>query len=97
MAVAVKQWRANLLAVERQGGGDSVDALVSKSVTDFEAGMVDDLNTPRACAALFGLVKGCEKMLKADAMDVDGECMSCVGQGSGLSALALCSHFSCMP
>jgi cysteinyl-tRNA synthetase len=81
--VAVEQWRANLLAVDRQGGGDSVDALVSKSVADFEAGMVDDLNTPRACAALFGLVKGCEKLLKADAMDVDGECSSGVGQGPG--------------
>ena len=81
--MAVEQWRANLLAVDRQGGGDSVEALVSKSVADFEAGMVDDLNTPRACAALFGLVKGCEKLLKADAMDVDGECSWGVGQGRG--------------
>ena len=43
-----------------------------KSLADFEAGMTDDLNTPRACAALFGLVKGCEKLFNSDAIDKDG-------------------------
>ena len=70
------QWRANLLAVDAKSGGDSVEAVVQKSLADFEAGMVDDLNTPRACAALFALVKASEKMLKSDSMDVAGECCS---------------------
>jgi len=34
--------------------------------------MKDDLNTPRASAALFGLVKGCEQMFKSDSMDKEG-------------------------
>ena len=67
-----QQWRANLLNVDKESGGEPVDELVRKCLVDFEAGMTDDLNTPRACAALFGLVKGCEKLSKSDAIDKDG-------------------------
>jgi len=69
------KWRGNLQATSRateKVSGDSVDVLISKCISDFENGMKDDLNTPRACAALFGLVKGCEKMFKSDSMDKDG-------------------------
>lgn len=62
--------RTALLAVP-QGGGQGaaeedkdVEELIGKALEGFEAGMRDDLNTPRAAAAMFTLVKGAEKMLK---------------------------------
>ncbi len=47
-------------------GGEDVRELASKCVADFEGGMKDDLNTPRACAALFTFVKATEKLLNAN-------------------------------
>ncbi len=43
---------------------EEAEALIAKALAGFEAGMADDLNTPRAVAALFTLVKGAEKALK---------------------------------
>lgn len=64
--------RAALLLARSQAAaegqvGKAVEEVVVKALEGFEAGMADDLNTPRAAAALFGLVKGAEKMLKAGA------------------------------
>jgi len=66
------KWKAKLESVELESGGDKVDALAEKCVADFEAGMKDDLNTPRACAALFTFVKSTEKLLNADKIDIAG-------------------------
>lgn len=66
------KFRANLRAVTKPDGGASVRDLVSSGIADFERGMADDLNTPRACAALFGLVKGGERLIKADSIDKAG-------------------------
>lgn len=49
--------------------GEGIAAVVEKARRDFRAGMNDDLNTPRATAAMFSLVKKAEKMLKQDTMD----------------------------
>lgn len=66
--------RAGLEAVAastaRAPGSDDSDVsealqdVVSKRLREFAAGMNDDLNTPRATAALFGLVKAGETALK---------------------------------
>jgi len=42
-----------------------MEEVIEKALKGFEAGMADDLNTPRAAAALFTLVKGAEKALKS--------------------------------
>jgi cysteinyl-tRNA synthetase len=49
---------------EEEGGG-GMEEVIEKALKGFEAGMADDLNTPRAAAALFALVKGAEKALKS--------------------------------
>jgi cysteinyl-tRNA synthetase len=51
-----------------EAGGETdraTEEVVGKALAGFEAGMADDLNTPRAVASLFTLVKGAEKALKA--------------------------------
>jgi len=52
--------------------GEDVSKAAAKCVADFEAGLKDDLNTPRACAALFTFVKTTEKLLNTDKMDKKG-------------------------
>lgn len=61
--------RKRLLEVVEDGeedeGGVGMKGVIEKALKGFEAGMADDLNTPRAAAALFTLVKGAEKALKS--------------------------------
>jgi len=69
------KWRDRLTAIANDGGdadGEGVSSLASKCVSDFEAGMKDDMNTPRACASLFTFVKATEKMLNNDKMGKEG-------------------------
>jgi cysteinyl-tRNA synthetase len=47
-------------------------AAIEKARFDFTVAMNDDLNTPRAAAAMFSLVKVAESLLKSDAMGKDG-------------------------
>lgn len=66
--------KAALTQVAREGKGaeeggeidEEMQGVIDKAVAGFEAGMADDLNTPRAAAALFTLVKATEKALKGD-------------------------------
>jgi cysteinyl-tRNA synthetase len=53
---------------ERRAGADSaaasgVDALAQRFETDFRAALADDLNAPRAVAALFDFVRGVNRAL----------------------------------
>lgn len=48
--------------------GEEVKGLVEKCMSDFVVAMNDDLNTPRACAALFTFVKATEKMMNGGIM-----------------------------
>jgi cysteinyl-tRNA synthetase len=57
---------------EGAGAAPDVQELASKALSNFEAGMADDLNTPRAAAALFTLVKGAEKALKQQQRQLSG-------------------------
>ena len=41
-----------------------IESMVTEALRAFEAGMCDDMNTPRASAALFSLVGAAEKALK---------------------------------
>lgn len=62
--------RKRLQLVDR-GGSDDDDQVRSAIATarkDFCDAMDDDLNTPRACAAMFSLVNISEKLLKAERM-----------------------------
>ena len=45
-------------------GGAEIEAAAESALTAFETAMSDDLNTPRALAALFGLVGATEKALQ---------------------------------
>jgi cysteinyl-tRNA synthetase len=67
------KFREALLAVAAEAGSGgivddsdrgSIDQTVAKAVAQFESGMRDDLNAPRATAGLFALVKAGEKLLK---------------------------------
>jgi len=55
-----------------KGTGDNLCELAEKSLEGFEAGMNDDLNTPRAAASMFQLVKAGEKAFKSDSMTLPG-------------------------
>lgn len=48
------------------GGEDEIAAAVEKARQDFADGMNDDLNTPRAAAAMFSLVNVAEKLLRKE-------------------------------
>ena len=50
-------------------------AEAASCVSRFEQGMLDDINAPRAAAALFGLVGAAEKAIKAAAKLQDGGCL----------------------
>ncbi|CAM9260357.1 unnamed protein product [Chrysoparadoxa australica] len=54
-----------------QEGPDHSKA-VEKALTQFEAGMDDDLNTPRAAAGLFMLVKAGEQAMKGGSLSSQG-------------------------
>lgn len=66
------KWRAKLLEVA--GGAapatkGEVKELGDKCIAGFVEAMKDDMNTPRACAQLFMLIKGTEKGLNAGSME----------------------------
>lgn len=50
------------------GGEAQIAPIISKAMRDFHSAMDDDLNTPRAAAALFSVVNASEKLLKAECM-----------------------------
>jgi len=59
------KWRARLEeAASQPGDGEATEGVkkaAEASITQFEIAMNDDLNTPRACAALFTFLKKTEK------------------------------------
>ncbi len=55
------QLRERLLQVEEEPSGGDWPARADQALTEFRAHMDDDLNTPRAIAAVFGLVNQAEK------------------------------------
>lgn len=61
-------------------GLDELCAAAAKASEDFEAAMDDDLNTPRAAAAMFLLVNAAEKLLKGKRLGSTGasKAMSCL-------------------
>eukprot|EP00177_Eucheuma_denticulatum_P004057 GFKZ01007344.1.p1 GENE.GFKZ01007344.1~~GFKZ01007344.1.p1 ORF type:complete len:567 (+),score=67.60 GFKZ01007344.1:54-1754(+) len=60
--------RSKLAQAEGDGGGQSMAAVISQAQEDFQEAMDDDLNTPRAAAAMFSVVNAAEKILKAGDM-----------------------------
>lgn len=63
-------------------GLDEIKMMVQKARRDFIAGMNDDLNTPRAAAAMFSLVNAAEKMLKRNELGEKGaqEAIKCLDE-----------------
>lgn len=57
---------------EGEGMEQDLQESIGKALRAFEAGMADDLNTPRAAAALFTLVKNAEKAVKGGALTATG-------------------------
>lgn len=57
--------RKRLGEADGSGGEDEIAPVLAKSSKDFCEAMDDDLNTPRAAAAMFSVVNTSEKMLKA--------------------------------
>lgn len=57
-----------------------VRTATAKAVADFESAMDDDLNTPRAAAAMFLVVNAAEKLLKSERLGSTGaeEIISCL-------------------
>lgn len=51
------------------GPSDDIAVAISRAQVDFVKAMDDDLNTPRAAAAMFSLVNSAEKRLKAGSME----------------------------
>lgn len=60
--------RTRLEKVEGVCGNEQISAITSKAIEEFCAAMDDDLNTPRAAAAMFSVVNASEKLLKAEGM-----------------------------
>lgn len=60
--------RARLDKMEGSGGTEQMAGTTSKAIEEFYAAMNDDLNTPRAAAAMFLVVNASEKLLKAEGM-----------------------------
>lgn len=60
--------RKRLQLVDLAGSDDQVQGAIAKSMKDFCDAMDDDLNTPRASAAMFSLVNVSEKLLKGGLM-----------------------------
>lgn len=60
--------RKRLQQIDFEGTDDLVKPIVAKAKNDFCIAMDDDLNTPRASAAMFILVNATEKMIKANQM-----------------------------
>lgn len=60
--------RSRLGQVKTEGDGTDVTDVIEKATVDFRNAMDDDLNTPRAAAAMFSLVNATEKMLKSNSL-----------------------------
>lgn len=60
--------RKKLISVDGQGGLEEIQRVVAVARNDFVAALDDDLNTPRAAAAMFALVNAAEKMIKQNLM-----------------------------
>lgn len=60
--------RKRLQLVDKDGSDDQVEGAITKSMKDFCDAMDDDLNTPRASAAMFSLANVSEKLLKGGIM-----------------------------
>ncbi|PXF49514.1 Cysteine--tRNA ligase [Gracilariopsis chorda] len=60
-----------LREAEGEGGKREMEEIVRSASENFVKGMDDDLNTPRAAAAMFSLVNSAEKMLKAGRIGKD--------------------------
>ncbi|EKX32351.1 hypothetical protein GUITHDRAFT_82387 [Guillardia theta CCMP2712] len=59
------RWEDNRMEEEAEERAESLQ--VEKSAArSLDGGMMDDLNTPRACAALFTFIKSTEKLLNTD-------------------------------
>ena len=65
-------FRSRLAEVENQEGGEDPAPLVEEARAEFIRHMDDDLNSPRAVAALFGLVSDVEGLLSEGRMDRKG-------------------------
>ncbi len=67
--------RQKIAEIKVGGGTDSqLNEVIEQARTEFEVAMNDDLNTPRAAAAMFSVVNAAEKLLKLNKLSSsDGE------------------------
>jgi len=71
-AVSDKSASASSAASAYTGDGDNLQDASDEARKAFEVAMCDDMNTPRAAAALFGLIKQAEKEIKAGTISSKG-------------------------
>jgi cysteinyl-tRNA synthetase len=62
----IDDFRNRLLEVESVPGRGTIEEIVGKSENEFTAAMDDDLNSPRALAALFEMIRDVNRLLDAD-------------------------------
>ena len=68
----LNNFRTRLKEVEGLEGGEDLADLVEKAQKEFVRHMDDDLNSPRAMAAVFDMVNGVEGLLGRDGVDRKG-------------------------